>query len=71
MAKKKMKRRKRTPWNKGVEVRQRAPFSPSGQDGAWGPVIRAALPSPRLTGVPKRESGSTKLALVRARGETR
>ena len=29
MAKKKIKRRKRTPWNKGVEVGQRAPFSAS------------------------------------------
>ncbi len=29
MAKKKTKRRKRTPWNKGVEVGQRAPFSAS------------------------------------------
>jgi integrase len=27
LAKKKIKRRKRTPWNKGVEVGQRAPFS--------------------------------------------
>ena len=29
MAKKKIRRRKRTPWNKGVEVGQRAPFSAS------------------------------------------
>ncbi len=29
MTKKKMRRRKRTPWNKGVEVGQRAPFSAS------------------------------------------
>ena len=71
MAKKKVRRRKRTPWNKGVEVGNEPLFSASGQDRAWGPVIRAALPSPHLTGVPKRESGSTKLALVRARGETR
>ncbi len=29
MAKKKIKRRKRTPWNKGVEMGQQAPFSAS------------------------------------------
>ncbi len=29
MAKRKIRRRKRTPWNKGVEVGQRAPFSAS------------------------------------------